>query len=95
MFYAIVPAADRRQPTRQRSGLLVTLSRIVGGEIHERLDATLTDVSSSGIGLRSPVALERDSLYRVEAGEEEAFYVRINRSRRRFDGLYDVGARHA
>ena len=95
MFYAIVPAADRRASTRRPSGLLVTLSRIIGGEIHDKLDATLTDVSCSGIGLRSAVALERDALYRVQAGDDEAFYVRVNRSRRRFDGAYDVGARHA
>lgn len=95
MFYAIVPTADRRQCLRRHSGLLVTLSRIIGGEIRDQLHATLTDVSSAGIGLRSVVALERDALYRVQASDEEAFYVRVNRSRRRFDGAYDVGARHA
>jgi hypothetical protein len=95
MFYAIVPAADRRELPRRPSGLLVTLSRIIGGEIHEQLDAALTDVSSSGIGLRCPVPLERNALYRVQSDDDDAFYVRVNRSRRRFDGAYDVGARHA
>ena len=38
-----MPTADRREFTRRPAGLLVTLCRIVGGEIHDRVDIILAD----------------------------------------------------
>ena len=93
MFYAIVPGADRRGGSRRPAGLVVSLSRIIGGETCDRLDVTLMDVSPNGIGLRSPVPLDRGGIYKLDLRAADSIYIRINRSRRRFDDTYDVGAR--
>lgn len=92
MFYAIVPGADRRAGSRRPAGLAVSLSRIIGAEACDRLDVTLMDVSAGGIGMRSPVPLDRGGIYKLDLGNADSIYIRINRSRRRFDGMFDVGA---
>lgn len=95
MFYAIVPDADRRASPRRAAGLMVSICRIIGGIACDRLNVMLMDVSSSGIAMRSPVPLDREGIYRIELGAGDSVRVQINRSRRRVDGTYDVGARFA
>lgn len=95
MFYAIVPDADRRGSPRRAAGLMVGISRIAGGQACDRLDVTLMDVSSSGIAMRSPVPLDQEGIYKIDLGGGDSVCVQINRSRRRVDGTYDVGARFA
>lgn len=93
MFYAIVPRADRRRDPRHPAGLVIAISRILGNQACDRLQVTLLDVSSGGIAMRSPVPLDPGGIYKIDLGGCDSVYVQINRSRLRFDGTFDVGAR--
>lgn len=95
MYYAIVPAADRRGADRRATGAPATATRIVAGQASRLFDVIVTDVSSRGVGLRSPVPLETDAVYRIVTLSQQVGYIRIVRSRPRPDGAYDVGALHA
>ena len=95
LFHAIVPGADEAECRRPPAGMVVGVWRIIGGGTSDRLDVTLTGVCANGIALRSPVPLDRGGVYQLDLGADDRILVQINRSRRRFDGTYDVGARHA
>jgi len=95
MYYAIVPAADRRSADRRPAGAPATAARIVAGQATRAFDVIVTDVSERGVGIRSPVPLEPDTIYRIITLTQQVGYIRIVRSRSRDDGMYDVGALHA
>lgn len=95
MYYAIVPAADRRSADRRPAGAPATAARIVAGQASRAFDVIVTDVSARGVGLRSPVPLEPDAVYRVTTLSQQVGHICIVRSRLRDDGTYDVGALHA
>ena len=95
MYYAIVPTADRRSTERRPAGAPATATRIVAGQASRPFDVIVTDVSSRGVGLRSPVPLEQDAVYRIVTLSQQVGYIRVVRSRPRPDGAYDVGALHA
>jgi hypothetical protein len=94
MFYALVASADRRRELRRPSGAPATACRLVGGIELERHDVLVSDVSSRGVGLRSPVPLEKGCVYKLQPLGEQATLIRIVRSRKRADGNFDVGAVH-
>ena len=95
MFYAIVPAADRRKGRRQRQGALASIARVIDGIQTPPFEVRLTDASARGVGIRSTLPLERGSLYRLQIGFDTAVDVRVVRSRARSDGTFDVGTLYA
>lgn len=94
MFYALVAEADRRRESRRPSGAPATASRVIHGKEFDHHDVLISDVSARGVGLRSPVPLEKGSIYKLQPLGEEATLVRVVRSRKRLDGSFDVGAVH-
>lgn len=94
MFYALVASADRRRESRQPSGSPATACRLIHGRELDRHDVLVSDVSARGVGLRSPIPLEKGSIYKLHPLGEEATLIRVVRSRKRLDGTFDVGAVH-
>lgn len=92
IFYAIVPAADRRHADRVRAGTPATATRLIGGAESGSFQVMVTDASERGVGIRCGVPLERGASYRLRMLAGQAADVRVVRSRLRHDGLYDVGA---
>jgi hypothetical protein len=92
MFYALVADADRRRESRLPAGAPAIASRLIGGREIARQEVLVSDVSSRGVGLRSPLPLEKGGEYKLQMLGEDAWLIRIVRSRRRLDGTFDVGA---
>ena len=92
MFYALVADADRRREARKPSGAPAVASRLVGGKELDRQQVLVSDISKRGVGLHSPIPLDKGAEYKLEILGEEPWIVRIVRSRPRLDGTYDVGA---
>lgn len=93
MYYALVASADRRRELRKPSAMTAIASRIVGGEEGERFEVEITDTTRNGLGIRAPIPLEDGGRYRVQLWGTDACCVRVIRSRQRYDGQYDIGAR--
>jgi hypothetical protein len=93
MFYALVAEPERRRQERRRKGILARAARIVGGREMGRIEVLISDVSATGVGLWSNIPLESGTVYRLQIFGESDLYVRVVRSRKRFDGSYDVGAK--
>src|SRR5690349_3598157 len=83
MFYALVADADRRRDTRRPSGAPAVASRLVGGKELDRHEVLVSDISKRGVGLRSAVPLEKGAEYRLQMLGEEAWIIRVVRSRPR------------
>jgi hypothetical protein len=94
MFYALVASADRRRESRQPSGAPAAVVRVIHGKELERHEVLLSDVSARGVGLRSPIPLEKGSIYKLQPLGEGPTLIRVVRSRKRLDGTFDVGAVH-
>jgi hypothetical protein len=106
VFYAIAteppPAAagqNRRRSFRRPLGTVATIARLLGGETLNRLQVLIVDVSNEGVGLRSPIGLIRDGVYRLQIGHADATdslesLIRVVTSRSRPNGTFDVGARY-
>ena len=94
MFYALVASADRRRESRKPSGAPATASRLINGREFDRHEVLVSDVSNRGVGLRSPIPLEKGGIYSLRPLGEEASLIRVVRSRKRGDGAFDVGAIH-
>jgi hypothetical protein len=92
MFYALVADADRRRESRLPAGTRAVASRLMGGKEIGRQEVLVSDVSTRGVGIRSPLPLEKGAEYKLQILGEEAWVIRIVRSRHRLDGTYDVGA---
>ena len=92
IFYAIVPAADRRQAARRPSGIAATLSQFVGGIEVDRIEALVTETSATGLSIRSPVPLQRGAIYHLQIPTRDQCCIRIARSRPQFDGSHRAGA---
>jgi hypothetical protein len=67
---------------------------LIGGRELDRHDVLVSDVSNRGVGLRSPIPLEKGCVYKLQPLGEQPTLIRIVRSRKRLDGSYDVGAVH-
>lgn len=93
MFYALVAEPERRRQERRRKGTLAQAVRIVGGLEMGRTEVLVSDVSATGVGLWSNIPLEAGTVYRLQIFGESDLYIRVVRSRKRFDGSYDVGAK--
>jgi len=92
LFYALVADADRRREIRKPSGAPAVASRLIGGKELDRHDVLVSDISKRGVGLRSPIPLEKGAEYKLQVLGEDPWIVRIVRSRPRLDGTFDVGA---
>jgi len=92
LFYALVADADRRRETRKPSGAPAVASRLVGGKELDRHEVLVSDISKRGVGLHSPIPLEKGAEYKLQILGEAPWLVRVVRSRPRLDGSYDVGA---
>ncbi|HEY8746544.1 MAG TPA: hypothetical protein VIM11_01120 [Tepidisphaeraceae bacterium] len=92
MFYALVADADRRRESRRPAGAPAVASRLIGGKEIGRHEVLVSDVSSRGVGLRSAVPLDKGAEYKLQILGENAWLIRIVRSRPRLDGTFDVGA---
>ena len=92
MFYALVADADRRRDIRQPSGQPATASRLIGGKELDRHEVLVSDISKRGVGLRSPIPLDKGCEYKLQILGEHPWIIRVVRSRPRLDGSYDVGA---
>ena len=93
LFYALVAEPERRRQERRRKGTLARAARIVGGREVGWTEVLVSDVSATGVGLWSNIPLESGTVYRLQIFGESDLFVRIVRSRQRFDGSYDVGAK--
>jgi hypothetical protein len=92
MFYALVAEADRRRESRRPSGAPASAIRVLHGKELDRHEVLISDVSARGVGMRSPVPLEKGSIYKLQPLGEPATLVQVVRSRKRLDGSFDVGA---
>jgi hypothetical protein len=107
LFYSIVSEAppassatearERRRSFRRPLGTVATITRVLNGEEHNRLHVLLMNRSEEGIGLRCPIGLVRDGIYRLQIGADpaESTLIRITSSRPREDETFDVGAQYA
>ena len=95
MFYALVPAADRRAGDRRTAGVSATVARVINGIEVNAFNVRICDVSFRGVGIRSALPLDAATVYRLRIATGFQMLIRIVRSRARRDGMYDVGALYA
>jgi c-di-GMP-binding flagellar brake protein YcgR len=88
---------ERRRSLRTPAGSLGCIRQ--AGKVAEvnPLHVLIMDVSEGGLGLRSPLSLVRNAIYRIaieDSADSEVMSVKVVSSRRRRDGSYDIGTRY-
>src|SRR5258708_11845403 len=88
-----------RRSSRGPRGRAAPAPRLLGGETLNRLHVLIVDVSTEGVGLRCPIGLVHNAIYRLQIGNGEASdslesLIRVVTSRARPNGTFDVGGRY-